>query len=279
MLWFRPLWKQQLLSRVQEATEFSHCAGSQLKVGKKLVPVQKHNQRCRTKDVVIVDKADTTEKRIKISMCAIWNNVAKVKGKHLVFKTSIAGIHTRLLIDNDSKTKLINKFFARLNKISTFQLEKPIQLTLGNSEAVQHLTKKCLVDVIISKHHEQILCYLAKLNVYTVILGNGWLQTHNPAINSKNCTIKFNFADCIKKGCLLHGKSCIEFAISCKLKHKIEPNKSTASGDINIQQVSAKHFFWMARKKNHKSYLWIPKVSTNDCTKECCAKVATSTRK
>ena len=71
----------------------------------------------------------------------------------------------------------------RLNKISTFQLEKPIQLMHGNGKVVQHLTKRCLVDVVIGNYHEQILCYLAKLDVYTVILGDRWLQTHNSAIN------------------------------------------------------------------------------------------------
>ena len=63
--------------------------------------------------------------------------MAKVEGKHLIFKTSIAEIHTRLLIDNGNETELIDKSFARSNKISTFQLEKPIQLTLANNEVVQ----------------------------------------------------------------------------------------------------------------------------------------------
>ena len=83
----------------------------------------------------------------------------------------------------------------------------------------------------------------------------------------------------MKKDCLLHGKPCIKFAVGCKLKHEIGPNKSTAGGNIEIQQVNAKYFFWMTRKKDHKGYLWIPKVSTNDYTKKYCAKVASSTKK
>ena len=87
-------------------------------------------------------------------MCAIQNNVVKVEGKHLVFKTSIAGIHTHLLINNGSEAKLIDKSFLRTNKISTFQLEKPIQLTLGNGKVVQHLTKRCLVNVEIGNYKD-----------------------------------------------------------------------------------------------------------------------------
>ena len=83
----------------------------------------------------------------------------------------------------------------------------------------------------------------------------------------------------MEKKCFLNGKSCIKFAMGCKLKHKIGSNKPTADGDTDIQQVSAKHFFQIAWKKDHKGYLWIPRVSTNDCTKECYASVASSTRK
>ena len=88
--------------------------------------------------------------------------------------------------------------------------------------------------MVINNHHKQILCYLAKLDVYTVILDNRWLQIYNSAIDWKNCTTKFNSVDCIKKYCLFHNKPYIEFAVSCKLKYKIESNKLTASGDIDI---------------------------------------------
>ena len=47
---------------------------------------------------------------------------------------------------------------------------------LGNGEVVQHLTKRCLIDVEIGNHKDQILCYLAKLDVYTIIFGDKWLQ-------------------------------------------------------------------------------------------------------
>ena len=81
---------------------------------------------------------------------------------------------------------------------------------------------------------------MAKLDVYTVIFGDGWLQTHNPAIDWKEQTVKFNSDDCMEKDCLLYGKPCIEFMIDYKLKHKIGPIKPTAGGDIDIQQVNAK---------------------------------------
>lgn len=89
----------------------------------------------------------------------------KSKANPLVFKASIGGIKTRLLIDNGSETELIDESFARTNKLSTFKLEKATKLTLGNGKVVQTLTtlRGCLVDVEIGDHKEQILCYLCQI--------------------------------------------------------------------------------------------------------------------
>ena len=59
----------------------------------------------------------------------------------------------------------------------------------------------------------------------------------------------------MEKRCLLNEESYVEFAVGCKLKHKIGLNKPLAGGDIDIQQISAKHFFQMAWKKDYKRYL------------------------
>ena len=59
--------------------------------------------------------------------------------------------------------------------------------------------------------------------------------------------MKFNSADCIENGCLLHGMPCIEFAVKSELKNTIGSGKPVAmDSEIDIQLVSAKHFFWMA---------------------------------
>ena len=75
-------------------------------------------------------------KQIRISTCAIQNNMPKVEGKHLIFKTSIARMKTHLLIDNSSEAKLIKESFVHTNKLLIFKLEKYINLTLGNSKMV-----------------------------------------------------------------------------------------------------------------------------------------------
>ena len=196
----------------------------------------------------------------------------KVEGKHLMFKASVAGIKTRLLTDNGSKAKLIDKSLVRTQRIHTFKLKKQIKLTLGNGEVVQKLDSACLIDVHIGDHHEQILCYVAHFDVYSMVLGDGWLQTHNSAIDSKNRCMKFNSAACMESGCLARGVPCVEFAIGSKAKNRIGTEKLTAvePGDIDIKPVNAKHFFRMACQKDHEGYIWIPRVLSTDCTsKEC----------
>ena len=116
---------------------------------------------------------------------------------------------THLLINNGSEAELIDKSFARTQKIETFKLAKRIKLTLGNGKVVQWLERGCLIDVHIGDHHEQIFCYVASLDVYTMVLGDGWLQTHNPAIDWKDQTMKFNSASCIESGCLARGVRCV----------------------------------------------------------------------
>ena len=69
--------------------------------------------------------------------------------------------------------------------------------------------------------------------------------------------MKFNSAACIESGCLARGVLCIEFAVSSKAKNRIGTEKFTAMdlGDIDIKPVNAKHFFQMARQKDHKGYI------------------------
>ena len=70
--------------------------------------------------------------------------------------------------------------------------------------------------------------------------------------------MRFNSAACIESGCLAHGVPCVEFAIGSKAKNRIGVDKLTAIDsdiDINIRPVNAKHFFQIARKKDHKGYI------------------------
>ena len=55
--------------------------------------------------------------------------------------------------------------------------------------------------------------------------------------------MKFNLADCIENGCLLHGVLRIKFVVEYRLKNMIESEKPIAiNSEMDIQPVSAKYF-------------------------------------
>ena len=70
--------------------------------------------------------------------------------------------------------------------------------------------------------------------------------------------MKFNSASCMESGCLARSVPCAKFAVSSKVKNRIGADKLTAVNpdvDIDIKPVNAKHFFRMARQKNHEKYI------------------------
>ena len=89
-------------------------------------------------------------------------------------------------------------------------------MELENSEIIEWLDKTCLVDLQIGDHQEQVLCHMTKLNIYTVVLGDGWLQTHNPVIDWRDHIMRFNSAFYIEERCLSRGILCTKFTIDSK---------------------------------------------------------------
>ena len=55
-------------------------------------------------------------RQIKGLTYIIQNNVLKIESQYLIFKASIDGIKTCLLVDNNNEAKLIDKFFVNINK-------------------------------------------------------------------------------------------------------------------------------------------------------------------
>ena len=114
--------KRYHLSSIQEQ-ELEHYEdtrnrfGSGIYGGKSLV-LDRNRDQGRTNKEVVNGNGDTETKMVRVSTCAVRDTEKKIEGKHLVFKTSIAGIKTRLLIDNGSEAELIDESFVRKHKLS-----------------------------------------------------------------------------------------------------------------------------------------------------------------
>ena len=73
------------------------------------------------------------------------------------------------------------------------------------------------------------------------------------------------------KKCLSRGILCVEFAIGSKIKHSIETEKLIAVDDIDFKPVNAKHFFCIARQKDYKGCMCIPRILSRNCTSKNCS--------
>ena len=107
------------------------------------------------------------------------------------------------LIDNGSEAEILNESFAQEKKLGIITLKKQdrVRLVLGDGSSSQILKKAAIIDLKIGDHQEELFCYLAKIENCTLILGDGWLQKHNPRIDWKNRTMRFS-RGCVKTGCL-----------------------------------------------------------------------------
>lgn len=55
----------------------------------------------------------------------------------MILKATVNSTNTRILLDNGSQADLVNKPFARANKLDTFPLTKRIRMTLRDGSFSQ----------------------------------------------------------------------------------------------------------------------------------------------
>ena len=121
-------------------------------------------------------------REIKVSVLSANRTV----GKHLVFSSIIDGNENNLsLIDNGSEAEILNESFAQERKLKIVKLKRQerVRLVLGDGSTSQLLKEAAIIKLKIGEHEESLFCYLAKIEGCTLILGDGWLQKHNPTIN------------------------------------------------------------------------------------------------
>ena len=176
------------------------------------------------------------------------------KGEHFVLRGHVNKNLVQLLLDGGSEADLVDQDFVRMNQIPTMKLEQPIPLFLADGTKLQDLKEAAIMELALGEHVEQILCYMAKVSKHQVILGDSWLQEHNPAIDFEKRTVTFNSAKCIKQGCLPQGVECMVKA--CKKKKK-KKKKGKKCKNLDIELVDAKTFYQLSLQKDHETFLWV----------------------
>ena len=89
------------------------------------------------------------------------------------------------LIDNESEAEILNESFAQEKKLEMITLKKQnrVKFVLNDDSSSQILKKAAIIDLKIEDHQKKLFCYLTKIENCTLILGDGWLQKHNPKID------------------------------------------------------------------------------------------------
>jgi len=127
----------------------------------------------------------TAQDHQTLNTCTI--PIAIVNGKHIV----------QVLIDSGADVSFISSSFARKHELFTEPIA-PRSLTLANgSKQLAAVTSKSLCSITFQGHVDPTLNLLVcDLNVFDVILGIDWLKKHNPTIDWKLNTFKFDSDYC-----------------------------------------------------------------------------------
>jgi hypothetical protein len=171
------------------------------------------------------------------------------------FSTQMNSRRTLALLDNGSEGDLIDYSHARRLQLPILKLNNPIPLYLGNGKLYKVLTEATLADLRIGDHREQIFCYLTDVPRYQLVLGDTWLQEHNPTVDWKARSITFNAPECFEKGCLLHGRPCTMSATN-RSSHTVKPSEVSP---IDIEMTSAYAFYKLARKPKNDGFVMLPR--------------------
>ena len=113
-------------------------------------------------------------------------SASRVVGEHLIFNSIINNNENSLfLIDNGSEAEILNESFAREKKLKIIKLKKQkrVKLVLRDEFIFQTLKRAATIELKIGNHKEKLFCYLTRVDDFTLILRDGWLQKLNSTID------------------------------------------------------------------------------------------------
>ncbi|KAI1680354.1 rve multi-domain protein [Pyrenophora tritici-repentis] len=162
-----------------------------------------------------------------------------VQGQQFVFKCKVATsnsyIDTEALTDSGATGNCISTLFAQRHNLPTFRLKQPLQLRLGDGNfAMAPITHGVLAPISHAEHVSEELFYSVPMTTYDFIFGTSWLEEHNPHIDWREKTMRFNsehcYANCLHKGEQVTVRSSRHRRAAAKAK---ERNPTYANMDIH----------------------------------------------
>jgi predicted aspartyl protease len=113
-------------------------------------------------------------------------------------------ISAKSLVDTGASACFINKSWVNKQQMTPMKT-KPIQLALADGHVVASLQEAIELPVRHSSHTSKVLCYVAEIGKYDVILGMNWMEHHRPVLGfSASRSLTFDSCHC-NLNCLHHG--------------------------------------------------------------------------
>jgi len=138
----------------------------------------------------------------------------------------------KILLDTGSQINLMDIYYVKENHIPYLtETNLPKVSGIGGKQAI--LGETLPISITYDNHKCKTQFYVVDLPSYCAILGFEWISTHNPNIDFKNKTLKFNSNHCIEN-CLIIPSTFTTF-ISDKEINSTE--KENSNNDNDIQEI------------------------------------------
>ncbi|KAF7566696.1 PRP38-assoc domain containing protein [Pyrenophora tritici-repentis] len=177
---------------------------------------------------------------------------------------------TTTLIDTGASASFVNRRWAKAMGLPIMSTSSPIQLSLADGKVVDTLNEAVEIQVKHGSHLSPVVCFVADVGDFDLILGMTWLEDHDPGLTFSPRSMKFSSSHCTSC-CLDHGLPETVYGDG-KTPSLSESRQTTPVGEICI--ITAKAAYLMAAH-NPDEAIWVepqdwekladPPDDNNDC--------------
>ena len=138
----------------------------------------------------------------------------------------------KILLDTSSQINLMDIYYVKENNIPySTEINLPKVSGIGGKQTI--LGETLPISITYNNHKCKTQFYVVDLPSYCAILGFEWISTHNPNIDFKSKTLKFNSNHCIKN-CLVIPSTFTTFISE---EETISTKKENFKDDNDIQEI------------------------------------------
>lgn len=156
------------------------------------------------------------------------------------------------LPDDGCSGQVVSRNFVTQHKLPTVKSTRPVQLRLANGKIASNMDTMALVKLHIGDHYSEDWMWVTELLGYDLIIGQPWLETHDPIKRYSDRTITF-CSDYCTANCLTHGK-CVQ--VACARDGKSHVTNITPAMRDNIALISAEAALAFGRR-DESTLTWV----------------------